>query len=67
MTHHENKWLNSEKSSTVLFYKWYSYMYMSFLKKKKKERNRYQTFFLTFLNENILTLNYNQKRKKQSP
>ena len=21
MTHHENKWLNSEKSSTVLFYK----------------------------------------------
>ena len=62
MGYHENKWLNSEESSTVLFYKRYvDDIFCLFKRETDAER------FLTFLNGQHPNIKFTiEKEKKQS-
>ena len=61
MGYHENKWLNSEESSTVLFYKRYlDYLFCLFKRETNTER------FLTFLNGQHTNIKFTIEKEKNN-
>ena len=60
MSYHENKWLNSEESSTVLFYKRVYHIFCLF----KSETDAYR--FLTFLNQQHPNIKFSIEKEKSN-